>query len=109
MISQLSPRAKQFATDPIAVFIYWPLARLCWLGERVGLNMRSMPLYTYRHLSFYTMRTDSRDRFGTPLEQRFTRSEIGAMMASVGLEEIHFSDTEPYWCAIGYKHTAEAL
>ena len=37
------------------------------------------------------MRTDARDRFGTPLEQRFTKSEIKKMMEEAGLEKIKFS------------------
>jgi len=49
------------------------------------------------------MRTDSRDRFGTPLEQRFTRSEIKAMMLAAGLEDINFSDRFPFWVAVGKK------
>ena len=49
------------------------------------------------------MRTDSRDRFGTPLEQRFTRSEIKSMMQEAGLDEIHFSNQSPFWCAVGKK------
>jgi hypothetical protein len=49
------------------------------------------------------MRTDSRDRFGTPLEQRFTRAEIATMMEASGLERISFSNEAPFWCAVGYK------
>ena len=49
------------------------------------------------------MRTDSRDRFGTPLEKRFTRLEIKKMMQSAGLKEIEFSDRIPFWCAVGIK------
>jgi len=49
------------------------------------------------------MRTDARDRFGTPLEQRFTREEIDGMMRSAGLTDVVFSDSEPFWCAVGVK------
>ena len=49
------------------------------------------------------MRTDSRDRFGTPLEQRFTRKEIEKMMESAGLKDITFSEETPFWCAVGIK------
>jgi hypothetical protein len=73
------------------------------LGERLGLKMNAMPLYFYRDESFYTMRTDSRDRFGTPLEQRFTRSEIEAMMRRTGLVDVEFLEGEPFWCAVGRK------
>ena len=49
------------------------------------------------------MRTDSRDRFGTPLEQRFSRQEIQVMMEAAGLGEVRFSERAPYWCAVGIK------
>ncbi|WP_246719609.1 class I SAM-dependent methyltransferase [Methylocystis sp. H62] len=94
---------KAVTTDVIALMVYWPLARMSLLGERLGLHMRHMPLYGYRNLSFYTMRTDARDRFGTPLEQRFTRDEIEEMMAQAGLENIVIADGEPFWCAVGTR------
>ena len=62
-----------------------------------------MPLSAYRYLSFYTMRTDALDRFGTPLEQRFTRYEIKEMMERAGLERIEFYPDLPFWCAVGYR------
>lgn len=49
------------------------------------------------------MRTDSRDRFGTPLEQRLGRAEIEATMIRAGLVSIRFSEGEPYWVATGRK------
>ena len=49
------------------------------------------------------MRNDALDRFGTPLEQRFNKSEIKAMMESGGLKNIVFSANAPYWHAIGQK------
>ncbi len=48
------------------------------------------------------MRTDALDRFGTPLEKRFTRKQITEMMGNAGLERIAFNDS-PCWCAIGYR------
>ncbi|QGM45249.1 class I SAM-dependent methyltransferase [Methylocystis heyeri] len=102
-ISALPPRLKHLVTDLIAFALYWPLARMARLGELLGWDMRHWPLYGYRGLSFYTMRTDARDRFGTPLEQRFTREEIGGMMRAAGLKNIIFSDSEPFWCAVGEK------
>ena len=73
------------------------------VAERIGINPDNIPLSYYRSLSFYTMRTDSRDRFGTPLEKRFTRDEITQMMEESGLKDIQFSDKLPFWCIIGYK------
>jgi hypothetical protein len=49
------------------------------------------------------MRTDALDRFGTRLEQRFTKQQIARMMESAGLENIQFSEKVPYWCALGIK------
>jgi hypothetical protein len=49
------------------------------------------------------MRTDSRDRFGTPLERRFTAGEIPKMMKAAGLERVQLSESEPFWCAVGFK------
>ena len=63
VVSRLPSRLKPLITDMIALLVYFPLARLALLGERLGLKMNAMPLYFYRDKSFYTMRTDSRDRF----------------------------------------------
>jgi len=102
-ICRLPAGLKSIVTDAIAALIYLPLARLALLGERRGLDVEGWLLSSYRSTSFYTMRTDSRDRFGTPLEQRFTRSEIIKMMQDAGLEDIRFSDRFPFWCAVGRK------
>lgn len=102
-VCKLSPMLKHLVTDILAVLLYYPLARFSRLAERIGLNVASIPLSYYRNHSFYTMRTDARDRFGTPLEHRFTRKEIAAMMDAAGLGELRFSDRAPYWCAVGFK------
>jgi SAM-dependent methyltransferase len=102
-ISALPFSLKKLVTDTIAVFVYWPLARTAVALEKLGLNVGNLPLSTYRRHSFYTMRTDALDRFGTRLEQRFTRGEIERMMKAAGFESVEFSDDEPYWCAVGWK------
>lgn len=102
-IRRLPPRLKHAVTDTIAGVVYWPLAKLSLLGERLGLDVSNVPLSYYRSHSFYTMRTDSRDRFGTPLEQRFDRGQIESMMLAAGLRDVRFSEQAPYWCAVGIK------
>lgn len=87
----------------IAVAIYFPLARFSRVLEWLRLDVSSLPLSYYRRRSFYTMRTDALDRFGTALEHRFTAKEIKRMLSDAGLERISFSDAAPYWCAIGYR------
>ena len=103
IICKLPSRFKHLVTDVIAAIVYFPLARLSLLLDKVGINAVSIPLFFYRKHSFYTMRTDSRDRFGTPLEQRFTKQQIKSYMERSGLIDIKFSDNAPYWCAIGIK------
>jgi hypothetical protein len=96
-------KIKNFVTDTMAILVYFPIARLSKILEISGINVREISLSYYRNRSFYTFRTDSRDRFGTPLEKRFTRSQIEKMMIKAGLIDIRFSEKEPYWCAVGIK------
>ena len=103
LIAKLPYRSKSLVTDIIALIVYWPLSRMSWLLELFGFAVEKIPLSAYRHKSFYMMRTDSLDRFGTPLEQRFTRKEIQSMMESAGLTDIEFRNDVPYWCAVGFK------
>jgi len=103
LIRCLPPRPKQFVTDLIALTVYWPLSRFAALAEAAGLPVAVLPLSYYRHCSFYTLRTDARDRFGTPLEQRFTRAQIRQMCTAAGLVNLRFSSREPYWCVVGFK------
>lgn len=103
LICRLPFPLRKALTGVIAASVYWPLARLALLLERAGLQVEGIPLAPYRSTSFYTMRTDALDRLGTRLEQRFTQSEITAMMAAAGLEEIRFSDSVPFWVAVGNR------
>ena len=102
-ISRLPFAARKAMTDAIAIGVYWPLARFSAVAERAGASVANMPLSAYRRLSFYTMRTDALDRFGTRLEQRFSRGEIQAMMSAAGLTDIRFSDQPPFWVACGRR------
>jgi len=105
-ISHLPYNMRYVLTQIIAAFFYWPLARFASVMERLGMSSAkaaSLPLGFYRHLSFYTMRTDALDRFGTRLEQRFSRQQIKKMMQAAGLENIRFSENAPYWCAVGTR------
>jgi hypothetical protein len=71
--------------------------------ELLGLNISNIPLSEYRSKSLYMMRTDALDRFGTRLEQRFTKTEITKMLADTGFENITFSDRAPFWVSLAYK------
>lgn len=102
-LCRLPPALKHAVTDALAALVYFPLAKFSRLAESLGLRVDSIPLSYYRNQSFYTMRTDSRDRFGTPLERRFTKEQIHAMLSAAGLRDVVFSDAAPFWCALGYR------
>ena len=103
VISRLPFWMRSRVCDLIALTVYFPLALLSRILHACGVNVNAIPLSSYRETSFYTMRTDALDRFGTRLEQRFTRAEIEAMMRNAGLDEISFSEEEPYWVSIGRR------
>jgi len=102
-ISRLSSGPRAAVCGLIAVLVYWPLARLSRLIDALGAPGDRLPLHYYSRRSLYTMRNDALDRFGTALEQRFTRREIERMMRDAGLRDIIFSDRPPYWCAVGIR------
>lgn len=102
MVSRMPHSLRYFTSQGIAGVVYWPLARAAKLVEMLGANVANLPLSAYRDRSFYVMRTDALDRFGTRLEQRFTRAEIKNMMEFAGLENITFSEKMPFWCAVGH-------
>ena len=95
--------ARKFVTSMIAATVYLPLASFSQVAEKAGADVSKIPLSFYRSSSFYTMRTDALDRFGTRLEQRFTRDQIKQMMEDSGLLDIVFLEGEPYWVACGRK------
>lgn len=103
-ISRMPNSARYAFSQALAVTAYYPLARGALLAEKLGFSrVESLPLAYYRSKSFYTMRTDALDRFGTRLEQRFTRKEIQGMMERAGLETIRFSEDSPFWVAVGRR------
>ena len=103
VVSRMPFRLRKGVTDVIAATVYWPLIRLAGAADRLGANVSNFPLSAYRGNSFYTMRTDALDRFGTRLEQRFTRAQIETMMLRSGLEGIIFREEEAYWVACGRR------
>lgn len=102
-LSKLPPGPKIATTNAIAYLVYWPLSRASRILERMGVDVSAFPLSAYRDKSMYTLRTDARDRFGTRLEQRFTKAEIEHMLSAAGLEQISFRQGAPHWCAVGIR------
>jgi SAM-dependent methyltransferase len=102
-LSKAPFRLKSATAELLAASVYWPLARGARLFERLGGSVANWPLSAYRWRSYYAMRTDALDRFGTRLEHRMTQAQIKVMMEKVGLREIRFRDAAPFWCAVGRK------
>ena len=107
VVSRLPFALRKQVTSAIAAGVYYPLASFAAAMERRGMDVANFLLSAYRHRSFYDMRTDALDRFGTRLEQRFTRAEIERMMSRCGLIEIRFREDAPYWVACGRRSDGE--
>ena len=90
--------------DFIAAAIYWPLAKVALTMAALNFPLGNFPLKYYRDKSFYVMRTDALDRFGTKLEKRFSKTRIIEMLEKSGFKNIQFSTKEPFWCALAWKY-----
>lgn len=104
-ISKLPYRMRRFVCEIIAALVYWPLARLSKVTEKFGLSSGNIPLHHYKDMNFYVMRNDAYDRFGTSLEQRFTKKQISEMVENSGFDvgSLNFSDAEPFWTFVVRK------
>ena len=99
-----SPKVIKIACcELIALLIYIPFARAALYFEKLNFEVFSWPLAFYREKSFYVMRTDALDRFGTRLEKRFNKSEINSLLNECNLVDVTFMENPPYWCALAYK------
>lgn len=106
VVCRLPTKLKKAASDFLAVVLYMPFILLCRVCRFFGMPERirkHIPLQAYERQSFYIIRNDSLDRFGTPLEQRFSKKQVSEMMTKSGLTDIVFSDKIPYWHAVGRK------
>lgn len=103
MVSSFPKPAKRAACNVIAYTVYFPLSRGAFVLEKLGLNVDNIPLSIYRNKPFYYCKNDALDRFGTRLEQRFSKTQIEAMLERKGFESVKFSPNMPYWCCVALK------
>lgn len=103
VVARLSLPLRFGVSQVLAGAVYWPVARFARWLDRFGRLSKNWPLAYYRDKDFYVMRTDALDRFGTRLEQRFTRSQIKAMLEDAGFTDVRFCDFPPYWCAVAIR------
>jgi hypothetical protein len=83
----------------IAGVVYLPLSQIAKYLARKGKNVSNIPLHHYANMPFVMLQNDALDRFGTRLEQRFSKTEIEEMVAKAGFDvtTLKFSDSEPFW------------
>ena len=99
VISRLPYALRKLIARLIATLIYLPLARTAKLLTSTGKNVSNFPLHHYANMPFVMLQNDALDRFGTRLEQRFSKKEITVMLDNAGfdLATLKFSDVEPFW------------
>jgi SAM-dependent methyltransferase len=104
-VSSLPAGIKRFCCDLLAIFAYMPFVLAGRFFRLIGLKglAKKIPLSGYQDMSFFVIRNDALDRFGTKLEQRFTKEEVITMMQNAGLTAINVSPEFPYWHAIGKR------
>jgi SAM-dependent methyltransferase len=99
IISRLPYAVRRLISQIIASTIYLPLARTSKLLGSRGKDVSNFPLHHYANMPFVMLQNDALDRFGTRLEQRFSKKEIIEMLdnAYFDLSTLKFSNSEPFW------------
>lgn len=105
-ISGLPFQLKNLCTQFIVATVYFPMAKAAALLDALRFDVSSFPLSAYRDKSFYTMRTDALNRFGTRIGKRFSKAEIEEMLRQTRLVDVRFSDKSPFWIALGCQAQA---
>jgi len=104
-VSRLPKRLKRVICDILAVVFYMPWVLLIRFFRLIGMHKFAdrIPPPAYGIKSFFAIRNGSLDRFGTTLEQRFSKKEVIEMMEKCGLSNIVVSPGSPFYHAIGKK------
>ena len=110
VISRSPYVVRRLIAQIIAGSIYFPLARTSRLLGARGRDVSNFPLHHYANMPFVMLQNDALDRFGTRLEQRFSKKEIVVMLDSAGfdLSTLKFSDVEPFWTFYVKKNFASS-
>ena len=105
VISASPQKVRRLSAAVIAALVYWPLARLSKVLSKLGKNTSNLPLHHYADMPFVMLANDTLDRFGTSLEQRFSKAQITEMLRSADfdLTTLRFSEIEPFWTFIVNK------
>jgi ubiquinone/menaquinone biosynthesis C-methylase UbiE len=104
-VSKMKSNNKKIVCDLIAIFFYMPFVIMTRILNLFSLDKisKKIPLNDYSNKSFFIIRNDALDRFGTTLEQRFSKKQVIEMMENSGLKEIIVSNGSPFYHAIGKR------
>ncbi|MBC7451886.1 MAG: class I SAM-dependent methyltransferase [Cytophagales bacterium] len=106
VVSKLPSIFKRIVCDVLAVLFYLPFTLLCKALLKLNVSSRiidKIPLSWYADKSFHIIRNDSLDRFGTPLEQRFSKQQIRTMLMGAGCVDLVFGEKAPFWRVVARK------
>ena len=105
VVSRFPGKIKHFVCDILAIIFYMPFVFVGRFFNFLGFKnlAKRIPLHGYQNRTFFIIRNDALDRFGTRLEQRFSAKKIKEMMEDSGLTEIVISSGIPYYHAVGKK------
>ena len=105
VVSRMPAGLKRFSCDVLATLLYMPFVLTARLFYKIGLEKlaKKIPLSDYANKTFFIIRNDTLDRFGTRLEQRFSRKQVEEMMTKAGLQNIIVSPASPFYHAVGQK------
>jgi SAM-dependent methyltransferase len=96
----------------------YPLSAVLWLTvvlpyrtlvkrPKLAKLAEALPLKTYSAYPFGVLVNDQFDRFSAPIEQRFTKSEVSAMLIKAGLDDVVVVPNSG-WVADGRRVSADA-
>jgi SAM-dependent methyltransferase len=105
MVSRLPQGLKKATCDVLAVILYMPFVYVSRFFTFTGFKKlgKKIPLSDYADKTFFIIRNDSLDRFGTTLEQRFSKQEVINLMEKSGLANIVVSPASPHYHAVGKR------
>lgn len=105
VVSSFPAKLKRIVCDILAAVIYLPMVLLVRFTAFIGFKKLAdkLPLSPYKNKSFFVLRNDALDRFGTRLEQRFSKQEVIDMMKRSGLDNIIVGEMAPFYRAVGKR------
>lgn len=106
IISKFPFRLKALLAELLVWVTYIPFILTARIVKAFSSNSdiyKYIPLSYYTDKSLHVIRNDALDRFGTPIEKRYSRIDIELLMKRANLKDVTFSSHEPYWHATAKK------